>query len=857
MNLLYQNTGIAAAIQKNHLPATLVELFGDLFDEDNGRILLQETTIIDFKETIPSDFSGDYGAGIIRLALSFHNTFGGLIVFGVVDRTGVPSLAKEIFNIEAFNRVLSDISGNQIECSLRRYALKEGADALPIQVVLVPARRAQRPARLKRPLFKYAQGALWVRDRHEVLTAEPRHLPLLYGDRSSFFSRNEVGSVSVHRSLPPSPSTMDEFVGRFGLLHDLWDWLVFSNHVRMYLHGPGGSGKSTLAYEFATAVAHSPYRITLPKGNMLDYVLFLSAKETALDPFQQKENNFTQRDFATAEEKVRQILYHAGLAASTELDELSEESVEEHLDELVEHFTGLIVIDDIDALTRRNRDTGEELLFQKAAQSSGRLKILYTSRYAPPYALKTAKEVPSLDFEHEFFPFMESCCRQFEVAPPASNNAIRLFEISAGLPILIETIIGLRRNCSSYEEAFKAYESREGDAARRYLYQREYDRLEAATKARHMLAALSLIETPVSITAIGHITSYSEEQIRDAVTQTKGIFLKSTENENGDTLYELATPAIGFVRQVSPDLPYYPALQKAISHFKQESGRTPAHEAAILVRMQKLARTSDFERIVEEGAAIPTGDSIWGNPQFLGLLGQGYAARGAANAEDARGYFARAFALHSRDIFMLRAWYKLEFSAQHTIKSAEDLCRKVLQSGSLSQRHRSEFYSKLGQVLETQARPFIHTDKTRAISMMKASLDAYFEGKWLAREVEQLDSTLQNDWITNLAGKLFRLLQDDLEPLFDFIEKMSDKNHDVDLEAIRILIDPMKSMAHNAKPWACSKVAGLARRTAARYARLKKPLSEQPGFSYVIEALRDIIQTLHSKMKTDQGEHTR
>lgn len=141
--------------------------------------------------------------------------------------------------------------------------------------------------------------------------------------------------------------------------------------------------------------------------------------------------------------------------------------------------------------------------------------------------------------------------------------------------------------------------------------------------------------------------------------------------------------------------------------------------------------------------------------------------------------------------------------------------------------------------------------------MMKASLEAYFEGKWLARDVEQLDSTLQDDWISSLAGKLFRLLQDDLEPLFDFIEKLSDKNHDVDLEAIRILIDPMKTMVHSAKPSACSKVAALARRTAARYARLKKPLSEQPGFSYVTEALRDIIQTLHSKMKTDQGEHTR
>jgi hypothetical protein len=82
--MLYEHTGLAKAIVNHSLPTSLTELFGDLYDEQNCRFLMQETTIIDFKESIPDNFTKPYGVGILRLAIAFHNAYGGLIVFGVV-----------------------------------------------------------------------------------------------------------------------------------------------------------------------------------------------------------------------------------------------------------------------------------------------------------------------------------------------------------------------------------------------------------------------------------------------------------------------------------------------------------------------------------------------------------------------------------------------------------------------------------------------------------------------------------------------------------------------------------------------------------------------------------------------------
>ena len=203
-------SGIAAAIEQRSLPETAEQLFGRMWDVEDQAFVGQETFIVDFKDAVPTDFSKGFGASIIRLALAFHNTYGGIIVFGVRDDDFAPIGLKAKLDVEAFNDVLTDATGSTIECLCREYRLTGSEHR--IQAVLVPRRGVAKPVRLQRKLDKYPAGILWIRDRHSAREATESSLSMLYSDRLDL-SRNLLGDLhrSVHESLPPSPATMDEF----------------------------------------------------------------------------------------------------------------------------------------------------------------------------------------------------------------------------------------------------------------------------------------------------------------------------------------------------------------------------------------------------------------------------------------------------------------------------------------------------------------------------------------------------------------------------------------------------------------------------------------------------------------------
>jgi Putative DNA-binding domain len=115
-------TDLLTAISTASLPPSFDQLFSRIWDEETKSFHAQETNLLDFKENYSDNYSDPYGVGLVRCALAFYNTYGGLIVFGVKDRvftvTGVPGP----FEIERFNRALSDFTNVQIECLAKTYS---------------------------------------------------------------------------------------------------------------------------------------------------------------------------------------------------------------------------------------------------------------------------------------------------------------------------------------------------------------------------------------------------------------------------------------------------------------------------------------------------------------------------------------------------------------------------------------------------------------------------------------------------------------------------------------------------------------------------------------------------------------
>ncbi|MFC0407447.1 hypothetical protein [Roseomonas elaeocarpi] len=848
---MLEHEGIETAISTGHLPTSPQILFGELLDFAENRLRMQEGYYLDYKHDVPKSFSDAHGQAVLRLALGFYNAFGGLIIFGVQDKTLSILGTSGPFPIEAFNRIFTDFTNASIEAKHARYLIKsaDGAESGRfIDVVLISRRGLQKPVRLTTELAGYGEGTIFVRERHEVVQAKARHWPMLYSaNRAPPSLQPDFASTGIHRSLPPSPSTMKEFIARDSLTENLWDWFVFGKKLRLYLYGPGGSGKSTLAFEFATAVAEHGNELLFSNNKKLDYVIYLSGKETELNVLYRSQQYFDSKQFSSAIEQFVEILYHSGACTRLECVGLNEDALLQRLSDLFKSFNGLIVLDDIDALSRRKVDTGEEALFTELVSTNCRTRLLYTLRHPPGHALSSSVQVPGLHPVTEFEPFVTACAVQFATLPPSEHERETIFEESGGLPLLIESIVGLRKYSGNYQLAIKSFKDKGGDEARRYLYQREYDRLDKNGRGRQVLAALSLVPAGFHVDALLAVVGTSTQQIADALSECGSIFLSIINDANSGTLYQISPPALPFVSDISRKAPFFPTLEQKVQRFNAEYFRISPREQTIVQEMERLFLMRDFVRASQLGeAVVHEGSEASASPQVRALTGRAFTELGSSYVEKAREHFKWAHQMRYRNIEMLRSWFHIEMNSEYGLEDAEHICQIVLQDERFQGLLKGEFYSKLGYVYHSRAMKVLGVRRDSAFEWLRKAVDAYMEALWLGEKADRrsIDTTLS--WLERPLNRLEAACRNDFEQFLLLIELLADRKHDAHVEGARIIAASLTRWGTSASPDSRQRAAGRASKTIIKIRRNFADLDQNVGFKILFVAVTSVKEHLEA-----------
>ena len=165
-------------------------------------------------------------------------------------------------------------------------------------------------------------------------------MPFLYGPRYRLESyENRDIPTDVIQSLPASPATVKEFIGRFEVMDRLWNWLVDDDDPRTFLFGKGGSGKSTIAFEFAKMVALNASYFKTKNDEHFDSVIFLSAKKRSFDTNTSQIVPFIGSDFETSEELFRQIILLSEWRNSDDVESMSLDTLRKDIKELMDTIT--------------------------------------------------------------------------------------------------------------------------------------------------------------------------------------------------------------------------------------------------------------------------------------------------------------------------------------------------------------------------------------------------------------------------------------------------------------------------------------------------------------------------------------
>jgi Putative DNA-binding domain/NB-ARC domain len=768
------------------LPIERDEILPLLTNED-GTFLDQEGSFWDFKVSWPEVYSDNYFYGLCRLICAFSNTQGGLIVFGVDDKSRLPSNRRVKPNVDRLEQAFEQLTGTIPDLQCRTYNLDGGA---MIDILLVKQLRGHgaRPLRFREDAGSYQANSIFIRKGSQVREATSNDIAALY-----LSNDDEIGPPPQGQ-LPPSPATVREFIGRMDAIDRIFSWLTTEDEPRAFLFGKGGSGKSTIAYQVYKSIKLNSQKFKMGNGH-LERLIFISAKSNYLDADELRSKHFVGNDFSN-EKELYQAILTLGDASIDERFFNDIERLKVSIKDFFDSTSCFVVIDDIDTLSTANEETGMDFLLGALWRSRKTSKILYTLRNRPTQSLSSSLEIPGLSGK-EFERFVTVCASQFGVPSPNSSARDNLIlPTSEGRPLVIESIIALRRTTGNYPDAVKLFESEAGNDVRDYVFRREWDALDQTDRGREILTILALFNGSIAVEDIVTISKMDGSKVRDALAAVQEIFL-IVDNSVEETYYSIGGLTRSFVLEKAEKLDLFARIKARVDNFKntfyanspelntlknQFYRASAAHKNGESRYLTALLQ--DLDR--EESPKLAE------DPRFLCLRASVRLTRDLTDVSRARADFETAMDFkHSPDPDEINLWLRAEKAGD----SGERMTSEILKRVMLSRGYRPDFKAKVkfdrACYLYTAGKSESFTDPHRASDFFQEALKLHMEAFRVVIHEDSFFTSKSEEYTKNTGFTLGNHLKKSREP-DDFLSIVADISQSGDVYADP-LVEPLQS----------------------------------------------------------------
>ena len=497
-------------------------------------------------------------------------------------------------------------------------------------------------------------------------------------------------------TLPSRESIAPRFVGRQTELAKLNEWKEDPHSHVWLLAGDGGKGKTAIAYEFAVATKDDP-------RSDIEIVIWLSAKARRFESGRSFE--IESPDFWDLDSVLDGILRAYGAIEFTEADRQAK--TQECLTYL-ELLPALIVLDDVDSLEGENDDAINFFTERVHVTPS---KVLLTSRRVPFGMGSRSTQVAGFESSSgDGIRFIDSRIEMYGLDPAQFNRTVknRILDACDGSPLFVQDLLRLCVVGELPNSAIQLWTERQGESARRYALQREFDLL--SDIAKRVLLTCALFPGPVSEPEVEVSAQITKDQSHSAIQELQRLFLlPGTRLIEEAPRFDLNANTRRLVQEVygRSDL-----ARRISSVIKASLGRinpTPARRAQV---GQYIRQAVSFVKLDQheqaESTLLRAIDLHHDVADLHGSLGWVYKTwPNQTRLTDARIKFARSADLRSMKVDTYRHWSQMEMQQSEWTSAAVAAERGLAIIGSAEQlsylagRARSQLAKDLYQQAQT------------------------------------------------------------------------------------------------------------------------------------------------------------
>lgn len=473
---------------------------------------------------------------LIKDVVSFYNSYGGYIVFGVEDSGENRVLGCDLtLDLGDISKRIKSHTGQDVE--LFQNTLKVGDRN--ILVLLIPRRRsAKDPVQFvkvgpstsqKKPA--YQKGSIYIRRLDECRPAESsaEDWAFLFSDRVISLNVSSSKKDCIPSNLPPRDPDMVRFVGREEELSILRSWVLDKRSPVKLISGIGGLGKTSVAYHFCEELAFAG-------AGDFEYIAWVSAKKTTYAALRGEMVKTTRHDFSTVKELLQRLIVLLAGQSSIE-DDTDEDEYADILVDALTHQPSFVVVDDLDSLSpeeqRACATVLQEIGFRTVDREHSGSKFLMTSRLDQGLSPTSVVKIAGLDVD-SFNLHIDNLCDQFELPRFQPRLSKQIYTTSSGSPLFASAIVRMASLGEKAKEVCDSWSSHDGEDVREFAFKRELDRLSIGS-ASVLFAVVKLGE--VSSDELLEAIEVSRKSLFDHINELQSFhLLGKKENNQGDVV---------------------------------------------------------------------------------------------------------------------------------------------------------------------------------------------------------------------------------------------------------------------------------------------------------------------------------